>query len=85
MDVKSDRRRLAPGTIKEYRAAHEELIFILGDCVVEELRNEDAEKFYDALLRLPKNRKSFPEYAGRAYGGECYSGRNPRGPAPRHR
>jgi integrase len=62
LKTKTDRSQLAAGTIAEYRAAHAELIFILGDRRVGELANEDLEAFYDALLRLPRNRNAYPKY-----------------------
>jgi hypothetical protein len=63
--LKEERSGLAQGTITEYATAHQELVFILEDRPVADPRNEDAESLYDALLRLPKNRKAYPKYTGR--------------------
>lgn len=65
LKLKKKRRELTPKTLAEYEAAFEEFKFVRGDLFVAQITREDVEHFYDAILRLPKERNKLQTYANK--------------------
>jgi len=67
LEIKSKRTKLDDDTIKEYNAAYQNLIYILGDIEVSELTPELMNSFYDDLRKLPSRRNSTPLYKDKTH------------------
>ena len=67
LHVKEQRRKLSDKTLREYRAAYDTLIFILGDIEVGKLTPQNMNTFYDELRELPSGRNNSKLFKGKSF------------------
>jgi len=67
IDIKQKNSKLKEKTLKEYKAAYDNFIYIVGDIEISEASPDVMNQYYNELRCIPSNRNTHPLYKGKTH------------------